>query len=91
SKTDVNVFDISDSLRLSRAWIEFLIPVGQIAVGRMESHWATGIQSHAGSGGSGELSSDCEGCCGATVACSAGNCAFMGCVDPSSQHCDELP
>ncbi len=50
SKTDVNGFDISDSLRLSRAWIEFLIPVGQIAVGRMESHWATGIQSHAGNG-----------------------------------------
>jgi hypothetical protein len=35
----------------------------------------------------GELSSDCEGCYGATVACSAGNCAFMGCVDPSSQAC----
>ena len=50
SKTDVNGFDIGDSLRLSRAWIEFLIPVGQIAVGRMESHWATGIQSHAGNG-----------------------------------------
>ncbi len=35
----------------------------------------------------GELSRECEGCYGATVACSAGNCAFMGCVDPSSQDC----
>jgi hypothetical protein len=50
SQTDVNGFDITESLRLVRAWIEFLIPVGQIAVGRMESHWAVGLQSHAGNG-----------------------------------------
>lgn len=37
--------------------------------------------------GGGELSSECEACYGDTVACSAGNCAFMGCIDPSSQDC----
>ena len=37
--------------------------------------------------GGGELSSDCESCYGATVACSAAFCAFMGCADPSSQAC----
>jgi hypothetical protein len=50
SKTDVNGFDLTESLKLERAWIEFLVPVGQISVGRMESHWATGIQSHDGNG-----------------------------------------
>jgi len=37
--------------------------------------------------GGGELSEDCLGCYGATVACSAGNCAFSGCADPSSEAC----
>ena len=36
SKTDRNGFDLTESLKLERAWIEFLVPVGQIRVGRME-------------------------------------------------------
>ncbi len=42
SKTDRNGFDLSESLKLERAWIEFLVPIGQIRVGRMESHWGMG-------------------------------------------------
>jgi hypothetical protein len=50
SKTDVNGFDLTESLKLERAWIEFLVPVGQVRVGRMESHWGMGTLTHAGNG-----------------------------------------
>jgi hypothetical protein len=50
SKTDVSGFDLSDSLKLERAWIEFLVPIGQIRVGRMESHFGMGALTHAGNG-----------------------------------------
>lgn len=33
------------------------------------------------------LSADCQVCYGATVACGAAFCAFMGCADPASQAC----
>lgn len=50
SFTDVNGFDLRDSLKLERAWIEFLVPIGQMRVGRMESHWGMGQLTHAGNG-----------------------------------------
>ena len=50
SKTDRNGFDLTESLKLERAWIEFLVPVGQVRVGRMESHWGMGQLTHAGNG-----------------------------------------
>lgn len=50
SLTDRNGFDLRDSLKLERAWIEFLVPIGQIRVGRMESQWGVGTLTHAGNG-----------------------------------------
>ncbi len=50
SKTDVDGFDLTESLKLERAWIEFLVPIGQVRVGRMESHWGMGQLTHAGNG-----------------------------------------
>ena len=50
SKTDRYGFDLTESLKLERAWIEFLVPVGQVRVGRMESHWGSGLLTHAGNG-----------------------------------------
>ncbi|MDH3727170.1 MAG: hypothetical protein OER77_06540, partial [Myxococcales bacterium] len=50
SATNVDGFDLRETLRLERAWIEFLVPVGQIRVGRMESQWGTGLLTHAGNG-----------------------------------------
>ena len=50
SKTDVDGTDLVESLKLERAWIEFLVPVGQIRVGRMESQWGMGQLTHAGNG-----------------------------------------
>jgi len=43
-------YDLRDSLKLERAWIEFLVPIGQIRVGRMESQWGAGLLTHAGNG-----------------------------------------
>ncbi|MCS6798193.1 MAG: hypothetical protein NZ898_06650 [Myxococcota bacterium] len=31
------------SIELTRAWVQFLVPVGQIRLGRMPSHWGLGI------------------------------------------------
>ncbi len=50
SKTDINGFDLTESLKLERAWIEFLVPIGQVRVGRMESQWGVGLLTHAGNG-----------------------------------------
>ena len=38
------------SVELKRAWLELRIPVGQIRVGRMASHWGLGLLSNAGDG-----------------------------------------
>jgi hypothetical protein len=50
SKTTIDGVDLTESLKLERAWIEFLVPIGQIRVGRMESHWGVGTLTHAGNG-----------------------------------------
>ncbi|MGB5811668.1 MAG: hypothetical protein WBG86_14115, partial [Polyangiales bacterium] len=50
SATNVDGFDLRETLRLERAWIEFLVPIGQIRVGRMESQWGVGLLTHAGNG-----------------------------------------
>ncbi|MGB8225085.1 MAG: hypothetical protein WCF10_21040 [Polyangiales bacterium] len=50
SFTDTEGTDLRDSLKLERAWIEFLVPIGQIRVGRMESHFGVGLLTHAGNG-----------------------------------------
>ncbi|HJL48319.1 MAG TPA: hypothetical protein RMG45_20845, partial [Polyangiaceae bacterium LLY-WYZ-15_(1-7)] len=50
SYTDYEGFDIADSFRLERAWLEVLIPVGQIRVGRMPSQWGLGLLAHDGNG-----------------------------------------
>ncbi len=48
SLTTIDGTDLRDSLKLERAWIEFLVPVGLMRVGRMESHWGMGLLTHAG-------------------------------------------
>jgi len=50
SATTVEGFDLKETLRLERAWIEFLVPIGQVRVGRMESQWGVGLLTHAGNG-----------------------------------------
>jgi hypothetical protein len=43
SLTNNEGFDLRDSFLVRRAWAEFLIPVGQIRVGRMPLEWGLGI------------------------------------------------
>jgi hypothetical protein len=50
SATDIDGFELNDTLFLRRAWIEFLIPVGQIRIGRMPSTWGQKILVHDGNG-----------------------------------------
>lgn len=50
SLTDIDGFTLSDSLRLERAWLEVLVPIGQIRVGRMPSQWGLGILVNDGNG-----------------------------------------
>ena len=50
SVTDIDGFDVPDSIRLERAWLQFLIPVGQIRVGRMPSQWGLGLLANDGNG-----------------------------------------
>lgn len=50
SYTDYEGFDLQDSFRLERAWLEVLVPVGQIRVGRMPSQWGMGLLAHDGNG-----------------------------------------
>jgi hypothetical protein len=40
-----------DSVVVSRAWVEFQVPVGLMRVGRMPSHWGMGILSNGGGSG----------------------------------------
>jgi hypothetical protein len=37
-----------DSVTIRRAWLEFLIPVGLMRVGRMPSHWGMGLLANGG-------------------------------------------
>ena len=39
------------SMALSRAWLEFKVPIGQMRVGRMPSHWGMGLLSNGGGTG----------------------------------------
>ncbi len=50
SVTDYGGFELADTFELKRVWLEFLIPVGQIRVGRMPSHWGLGLLAHGGEG-----------------------------------------
>jgi len=49
SVTDIEGFDVP-SVQLNRAWLQFLIPVGQVRVGRMPSDWGHGILTTGGDG-----------------------------------------
>lgn len=40
-----------DSVQLTRAWIEFQVPVGLMRVGRMPSHWGMGLLANGGGSG----------------------------------------
>jgi hypothetical protein len=40
-----------DTFKLTRAWIEFQIPVGLLRVGRMPSHWGMGLLANGGGSG----------------------------------------
>ena len=50
STTDIEGFEVRDSIRLERVWMQFLIPVGQIRLGRMPSQWGMGLLVHDGNG-----------------------------------------
>lgn len=39
------------SMQLSRAWLDFKVPVGQMRVGRMPSHWGMGLLANGGGTG----------------------------------------
>jgi hypothetical protein len=39
------------SIALKRAWVEFQLPVGQMRVGRMPSHWGMGLLANGGGTG----------------------------------------
>jgi hypothetical protein len=54
SNTDLSGKDI-DSLILKRAWLEFMIPVGQLRVGRMASQWGLGLLANDGNGIKGDF------------------------------------
>ncbi len=49
SLADVEAGDVP-SFRLERAWLQFLMPIGQIRVGRMPSQWGLGILTSDGNG-----------------------------------------
>ncbi len=50
SVTDLDGFDLTDTFELKRVWLEFAIPVGQLRIGRMPSHWGLGLLAHGGEG-----------------------------------------
>ena len=49
SSTDFEGLDV-DTIQLKRAWLEFLMPIGQIRIGRMPSQWGLGILTTGGDG-----------------------------------------
>lgn len=50
SATDIEGFDVGDTIFLRRAWLEFQLPVGQLRVGRMGSQWGLGLLTSGGDG-----------------------------------------
>jgi hypothetical protein len=50
SMTTIDGFDLMDSIQLELAWMEFMVGVGQMSVGRMAFHWGMGILAHGGDG-----------------------------------------
>ena len=42
---------VGDSVQLKRAWVQFSVPVGQMRVGRMPSHWGMGLLANGGGTG----------------------------------------
>lgn len=49
--TNVDIEGLSiDTIKLRRAWLEFLIPVGQVRIGRMPSQWGLGLLANDGNG-----------------------------------------
>jgi len=36
------------SIQLKRAWVDFMVPIGSMSVGRMPSHWGLGILANGG-------------------------------------------
>ncbi|MDG1480815.1 MAG: hypothetical protein P8R54_14565 [Myxococcota bacterium] len=40
----------TDTFQIKRAWMEFTLPVGEVRVGRMESHWGMGLLANSGNG-----------------------------------------
>ena len=54
SNTDILGVDI-DSINLRRAWVEFMIPVGQLRVGRMGTQWGLGLLANDGNGLEGDF------------------------------------
>ena len=43
--------EVGDSVKISRAWVQFQIPVGIMRVGRMPSHWGMGLLANGGGTG----------------------------------------
>ena len=41
---------LKDSIRVKRAWAEYMTPVGELRFGRMPDHWGLGILHNAGDG-----------------------------------------
>ena len=60
SATDINAIDI-DTLQLRRAWLEFLVPVGLMRVGRMASNWGLGLLANGGDGLTGDFGDPLRG------------------------------
>ncbi|HET9955030.1 MAG TPA: TIGR04551 family protein [Polyangiaceae bacterium] len=40
----------SDTIRVKRAWAEYMSPVGALRFGRMPNHWGLGMVNHSGDG-----------------------------------------
>lgn len=41
---------LRDSIRVKRAWAEYMTPIGQLKFGRQPSHWGLGILANSGDG-----------------------------------------
>ena len=54
SDTNIDGVDI-ETVRLRRAWLEFLVPVGLMRVGRMPTQWGLGLLAHDGNGMRGDF------------------------------------
>ena len=54
SDTNIDGVDI-ETVRLRRAWLEFLVSVGLMRVGRMPTQWGLGLLAHDGNGMRGDF------------------------------------